>query len=656
MRLSSLDLGWFLQDQVRDGVIALRILRGQEFPLVGPLAASGTFKLGPFFYYLLAIPYAYGPNPATGVAFLNLLNLMSIYLTYRLGTKMFGSPVGLVAAALYAAFPMAVFSGRALWNPGFVPFFTSLFLLTLWRFLTGRKEWTLSVLLVLLAVFLQIHASAIIFAVLLPVALWLYRPPLRPAPLVAGVLGAAVLYAPYVFSEFQHGLPDVHRLFAFMEENVAQEGGQPLWVIAARGLWIPFLLPERMMAVLPGGRSVPVFPIVQRAELALLAMGLVVLGVLLMKAKDRRPYVLLALWLVLPFLVVPPIRTRVMWYYFDVLYPAQFLVIGLTARLVPDVWQEIRSKWFTRRRLRFALSLLIAGLIVVQVYFMTSFARAVSRAGVLRFTTGILLSFPDPWWRMETETLLETIPLRFSRALAERFRGKFGVDHIHLERTGHGGVYQQFREGKGYSFLIVSPTTPAGPFDPSLHYLILRKDTRLPLEQGKEVGVGPYTIVGYHPLIRYESWRWSGNPRPEWWRETFDDSAWAQVTLPARRVPDMAGYGPIPYTRWAAKRVAFRGWMMAPAVGAPLRLVLNIRDDYGSPHQLAALYVNDRPIEAIRTVSYNSVISHNIDVIADCASALRPGLNLVAFEISGPDDEFDLDLYELRLTSRSESP
>jgi 4-amino-4-deoxy-L-arabinose transferase-like glycosyltransferase len=91
---------------------ALRMLSGRAFPLVGP-----------WYFYILAIPYGLSTNPAVGIAFANLLNLGSIYLTYRLGTAMFGPPVGLIASALYAVFPMAVLSGKALWHPGCIPFF-----------------------------------------------------------------------------------------------------------------------------------------------------------------------------------------------------------------------------------------------------------------------------------------------------------------------------------------------------------------------------------------------------------------------------------------------------------------------------------------------------------------------------------------------------
>src|SRR5262245_60191172 len=103
VRLSGLDVGWFMQDQVRDAVAAQGILSGRDFPLVGPHAAMGTVHLvGPLYYYLVAIPYGFSTNPVVGVAFLNLLGVFSIYITYLLGKEMFGAPVGLIAAALYA--------------------------------------------------------------------------------------------------------------------------------------------------------------------------------------------------------------------------------------------------------------------------------------------------------------------------------------------------------------------------------------------------------------------------------------------------------------------------------------------------------------------------------------------------------------------------
>ena len=81
-----------------------------------------------------------------------------------------------------------------------------------------------------------------------------------------------------------------------------------------------------------------------------------------------------------------------------------------------------------------------------------------------------------------------------------------------------------------------------------------------------------------------------------------------------------------------------------------LWLILNIRD-FWAPHTVQALYLNGRPVELVRTISYDTFTSRNIEVMVDVTSDLRLGSNLVAFQITGPNELFDLDVYELPLAS-----
>jgi 4-amino-4-deoxy-L-arabinose transferase-like glycosyltransferase len=638
VRLTGLDLGWFLQDQVRDGMAAFGVLSGREFPLIGPQSALSTMNLvGPLYYYLLAFSYGISPDPVVGVALMSLLNLVSVYLTYRLGTEMFGVPVGLVAAALYAVFPMAVFSSKVLWNPGFVPFFTVSFLLLLWRFLVGRQPWFLAAAIFLLGVLLQIHMSGAIFVLLLPTALLLYRRPVQIWPLVVGLLGVMCLYAPYFLFQFQQGFADLRRLLAWMGPNPAQS----FWLVANRAFWSPFLLPELFAAALPAGTFPAVFPLVQRAELALLCLALLVLVVRVVKAADRRPYALLALWFALAFIIFPQNKVGVMWYYFDILYPAQFLAIGLLMQAfldgVPRLNSQHLSGWAQP-----AVALMVGICILVQAWFTFSYEEQVKRAGVLSLTGHILLSFADPG-----RGIMTTMPVRYKRDLARRFQQELNVDFHLLEHRAHGAIYQLFREDKGFLFRSVPPHRLHGHPDPTWHYLIVRHDLSVSLDQGYELMVAPYKIVAYQPTIRYESWKWSTSPGAEWWSAEFDDAAWPGVTLPARKIPNPAIYEGIPYVRWPGKTVVFRGWLDVPSAAQPLWLGLNIRHSHFVQHDVAAVYLNGQALKASRVDAYDTVNSRNTEVIVDTTSALRGGSNLLAFEITGMSDEFDLDLYEL---------
>jgi hypothetical protein len=641
VRLSGLDIGWFLQDQVRDAVAAQGILSGRDFPLVGPHAAMGTVQLvGPLYYYLVAVPYGFSTNPVVGVAFLNLLGVLSIYFTYLLGKEMFGAPVGLIAAALYAVFPMAVLSGKALWNPGFIPFFATLFLLALWRFLVGGRPWALALILFFLGVLLQIHMSGAIFVLLLPAALLLYRPPLRRWPLITGLLGIALLYIPYVLFEVQHGLPDADKIFAWAGENPASS----FWLIAWRGFWRPFVLPERLAAALGREVAPSPFPLIQRVEVALAALGFLALLLLMIKAKDRRPYIFLGLWFALPFLIVPHNKVTVMWYYFDILYPSQFLIIGVLLQRALRVFPNIGAWAWANPSCQVIVILLVSLLVAVQVWFTMTFEGEVQRSGLLRVTGSIDLAAAAT-----EETTSETMPLRDKRALAKRFLSDFGADHDIVERRAHGAIYQLFREDKGFLFGTLLQYKPMAQSDDTLRYLIIHDDFQITLEQGHKAKVGAHTIIAYHPMIEYNSWQWSVRPEPEWWERISDDSAWAPLTLPARQVPDPAVWNQIPYASWPGKTVAFSGRMAVSSVGQPVWLVLNIRHSYVSRHELGRLHLNGRPLKAARTISHDTINSRNVEVLLDVTSDLRAGSNLVAFEVTGTDGEFDLDLYELRL-------
>jgi hypothetical protein len=295
------------------------------------------------------------------------------------------------------------------------------------------------------------------------------------------------------------------------------------------------------------------------------------------------------------------------------------------------------------------LTLLFSLFVAMQVWFMISFEKEVQRSGRLKVTRGIGLTAAD-----QGETAIEMMPLRDKRALAKSFLSEFGVDHALVERRAHGAIYQLFREDKGFLFGTLPRHIPDEQFDSTLHYLIVRDDSQLTLEQGREATVGAYRIVAYHPLIEYESWKWSVSPELEWWSERADNSRWGPLTLPARRVPEPAVFAAIPYVQWPGKRVVFRGRMAVSSVGQPVWLVLNIRDSYSSHHEVGELYLNGQPLKTTRTVSYDSANSRNVEVLIDVTSDLHVGSNLIAFEVTGMDGEFDLDLHELRLAIRTE--
>ena len=94
--------------------------------------------------------------------------------------------------------------------------------------------------------------------------------------------------------------------------------------------------------------------------------------------------------------------------------------------------------------------------------------------------------------------------------------------------------------------------------------------------------------------------------------------------------------------------------MAVSSAGQLVWMVRNIRDSYSSHHEVGGIYLNGEPLKVTRTISHDTANSRNIEVLIDPTPHLRTGSNLIAFEVTGTDGSFDLDLYELRLAIRTE--
>lgn len=150
---------FFGYEQGRDALVVQKIIGG-KLTLLGPKTdVEGIFH-GPFFYYLLAVPYFFsGGNPAVASFFLVFLASLTIPAIYLLAKEMFTRRVGLVAAALYAFSYGAVVSSRWLANPTLVPLSTVLLILSVLKIVRGEeKYWLLFAAAAALTVHLEVVA------------------------------------------------------------------------------------------------------------------------------------------------------------------------------------------------------------------------------------------------------------------------------------------------------------------------------------------------------------------------------------------------------------------------------------------------------------------------------------------------------------------
>lgn len=179
-----LRLGWpgiteFKFDEAITLGRAMAFVREGIWP-VGTTSSVAGIPQPPLKAYLLALPLAIWPDPAAAVLFLGALGVVAVWMTYDLGRRYFGTPVGLIAAALLAASPWMVFYDRKLWAHS-IPVFTTLFFFALFKLLVDRKAWAAAVLLPVLGALIGLYVGGGVMGVVLLVVLVMHPRVVREA-------------------------------------------------------------------------------------------------------------------------------------------------------------------------------------------------------------------------------------------------------------------------------------------------------------------------------------------------------------------------------------------------------------------------------------------------------------------------------------------
>ena len=155
---------------------------------------AGGAALGPLAYYLLAIPIYISSNPLAPVIFTALLNFIALIVLFFIANRFFGEKAALIATALFATNPWAVFYSRFVWNPNFLPLF-SIILFGGLLYAINKNEKHIITAFASFACMIQIHSSALF---LLPVLLFesirINKKYLLLAFLTAGIILSPVIY------------------------------------------------------------------------------------------------------------------------------------------------------------------------------------------------------------------------------------------------------------------------------------------------------------------------------------------------------------------------------------------------------------------------------------------------------------------------------
>lgn len=487
VRFYRLDVTWFMLDQARDVTIASGIAHG-DLTFLGPRIGWTDAYLGPLYYYLLSLPFLVTDAPIAGAVFVAAANVLAVFLLYRLVRRFWGEPAALAAAALFGAFPLAVWSSRLVWHAGLLPLFTVMFIRAVLAVAVEERSAATAPMLASLAVLVQLHLTTVAFVPLALLALAVSWRRLAGRHVLLGLALAALLSLPYLVHETTHGFENVRAVLA----AAAGDGRAPVHAVGAVLLNVLRLYRPALAGfsrTLPPG-----FGVLYAVEAVLFAAGMSITAVRIVRrgraglaaGSAGRADLILLLWLALPLLLLGTRRTPMWWYYFDVLYPSQFLFAGITLAALPS----LLSRDGTPRRMAAVVSIgLTAALVVSQTATLVAFQNAAARRGelVLDVTRFPINGAISPFGRLSSLPLGERS--RLIRTLLEDFR----VRPEDFARRVHGSVLG-LPEENDYLVRTLGARVPPGP--PG------RGDTHYLIEWDR--------IVEYRPRIDVP--RWSGRP------------------------------------------------------------------------------------------------------------------------------------------------
>lgn len=169
--------------------------------------------------YFYMLPALFSSNPMWGAVLTGILMTLSVLLTYIFVRRAYGRFTGTIAALLFATATRAVAYSRYMWNQNLLPIIIVLFVMTLfWGVVDRRRGWLIFAI-PLLGLLVQLHATGILMAAPLAVALVLAPKTIRIRDMLIGILLLLLIYAPYLYWEYTVRFADVHILLNSMHRK-----------------------------------------------------------------------------------------------------------------------------------------------------------------------------------------------------------------------------------------------------------------------------------------------------------------------------------------------------------------------------------------------------------------------------------------------------
>lgn len=320
------DQGWFY-------LSARDMLVNGQIPLVGIASSHPWLHQGPLWTYMLALIFKiFGFNPVNGAYLTIVFGLITIYLIYLVGKKLFSYRIGLISGLLYATSPLAIAHSRTPYHTSPIPFFVLLFLFSLYRWIKGNNLFfPLSIFFLAILYNLELATSVLwfVFLAILLFGVWKRKEwaknILNKRILFFSSISLLIPMLPILIYDFYNGFPQTLKFLIWIGYRVLRLFGFPSVggaSVASSDQIIPFTFSFYKELVFAPSSLIALI------LLMLSFLGLMLFSYRLYKDRGRNiAVVLLVLWVVIPlsgyFINKVPSEA-----YLPVLFPALILLLA----------------------------------------------------------------------------------------------------------------------------------------------------------------------------------------------------------------------------------------------------------------------------------------------------------------------------------------
>lgn len=243
----------FTYDVGRDMLAVNDIIHLDKIPLIGQTTGLPGLFYGPWWYYILTIPFILvSGNPAGIVFFIAISGIATVLIGYKLGKNIGGASLGLLFASFLSFSPVMIGLTSQIWNPNLIPLFVVLLMYCLhFTYASLEEKKALGVayplfLGILLGIILD---SEVVFGLLFLVGaiisiIIILDKKFKLNDYLFFILGFFIILSPRIIFEFRHNFLMINSLLSFVENSfLSSHGNQAIFrpinsVSSLFGLWL----------------------------------------------------------------------------------------------------------------------------------------------------------------------------------------------------------------------------------------------------------------------------------------------------------------------------------------------------------------------------------------------------------------------------------